>query len=70
MLLLVMLVKKLGGGVRICVDYRGINNIILKTKYFLLFIKETLDVIYKVKIFIKLDVIAAFNKIRIYKGYK
>ena len=65
-----MLVKKLGGGVRICVDYRGINNIILKTKYFLLFIKETLDVIYKVKIFIKLDVIAAFNKIRIYKGYK
>ncbi|EGZ77672.1 hypothetical protein NEUTE2DRAFT_54747, partial [Neurospora tetrasperma FGSC 2509] len=46
---LVLLVKKLGGGIRICIDYRGINNISLKNKYLLLLIKETLDAIYRIK---------------------
>ncbi|EGO53545.1 hypothetical protein NEUTE1DRAFT_50873, partial [Neurospora tetrasperma FGSC 2508] len=46
---LILLVRKLGSGVRICVNYRGINNISLKNKYLLLLIKEILDVIYRVK---------------------
>jgi hypothetical protein len=60
----VLLAKKPGGGgVRICVDYRGINNVTLKNRYPLPLIKETLDAICGAKIFTKLDVIAAFNRI-------
>ncbi|EGO54644.1 hypothetical protein NEUTE1DRAFT_49053, partial [Neurospora tetrasperma FGSC 2508] len=58
-------IKKLKGGVRICVNYRGINNITFKSRYLLLLIKKILNVIYYIKIFIKFDIIAAFNYIRI-----
>lgn len=64
------MVKKLSGGVRICVNYRGINNVTLKMRYPLPLIKETLDAICKAKIFTKLDVISAFNRIRVKEGYK
>lgn len=66
----VLLVKKPGGGVRICVDYRGVNNVTLKTRYPLPLIKETLDAICKAKIFTKLDVISAFNRIRVKEGHE
>ncbi|EGO61131.1 hypothetical protein NEUTE1DRAFT_36851, partial [Neurospora tetrasperma FGSC 2508] len=59
----VLLVKKLGSRIRVYINYRRINNITLKSRYLLLLIKETLDVIYYTKIFIKFDVIAAFNYI-------
>lgn len=66
----VLLAKKPGGGVRICVDYRGINNITLKNRYPLPLIRETLDAIANAKIFTKLDVIAAFNRVRVSEGYE
>lgn len=66
----ILLFKKPGGGVRICVDYRGINNVTMKTRYPLLLIKETLDAICKAKIFTKLDVITAFNRIRVKEGHE
>jgi hypothetical protein len=65
-----LLAVKPGGGVRICQNYRGLNNIIIKNRYPLLLIRETLDSIYRVKYYIKLDIIAAFNNIRIAKGHK
>lgn len=66
----ILLIKKPGGGVRICVDYRGINNVTTKTRHPLQLIKETLDAICKAKIFTKLDVIAAFNRIRVKEGHE
>jgi hypothetical protein len=39
---LVLLVRKLGGGVRFCVDYRGLNELSVKDRYPLLLIRETL----------------------------
>ena len=66
----VLLVRKPGGGVRVCVDYRGINNVTLKSRYPLPLIKETLDAICRAKIFTKLDVIAAFNRIRVKQGHE
>ena len=41
----VLLAKKPGGGVRICVDYRGLNNITLKNRYPIPLIRKTLDLI-------------------------
>jgi len=66
----ILLAQKPGGGVRICVDYRGVNDITLKSRYPIPLIKETLDAICKAKIFTKLDVIAAFNRVRIAEGHE
>lgn len=64
----VLFVKKPGGGLRFCVDYRGLNKITRKDRYPLPLIQETLRNIGKAKWFTKLDVIAAFHKIRIAEG--
>jgi len=65
-----LLAKKPGGGVRICVDYRGLNNITIKNRYPLPLIRETLDAIAGARIFTKLDVIAAFNRVRVAEGHE
>jgi len=39
----VRLVRKPGGGIRVCVDYRQLNNITVKNRYPIPLIAETLD---------------------------
>lgn len=64
----VLLAKKPGGGVRICVDYRGLNEITIRNRFPLPLVHDTLDQLKKAKVFTKLDVIAAFNKLRVAEG--
>lgn len=64
----VLFVRKPGGGLRFCVDYRALNAITRKDRYPLPLIRETLHQIGKAKWFTKLDIIAAFNKIRVAEG--
>lgn len=64
----VLFVKKPSGSLRFCVDYRELNRLKRKDRYPLPFIYETLWNISKAKWFTKLDVIAAFHKIRIAEG--
>ena len=64
----VLFVKKPGGGLWFCVDYRGPNDLTIKNKYPLPLIWETLNRLCKVVYFTKLDIIAAFNKIRVAAG--
>ncbi len=64
----VLLVRKPGGGVRFCVDYRGLNALTIKDRYPLPLIRETLRNISRAKWFTKLDVISAFHNIRIAEG--
>jgi hypothetical protein len=52
------------------VDYRGINNVTMKSRYPISLIKETLDSICKAQIFTKLDVIATFNRVRMTEGHE
>jgi len=61
----VLFVKKAEEGLRFCVDYRGLNAITVKNRYPLPLIFETLNRLSRAKIFIKLDIIAAFNRLRI-----
>jgi len=61
----VLFVKKAEEGLRFCVDYRGLNAITVKNRYSLLLIFETLNRLSRAKIFTKLDIIAAFNRLRI-----
>ena len=58
---LLLLTAKPEGGVRICHDYRGLNNITVKNQYLLPLICETLDSLCGVKFYTKLDVITVFN---------
>ena len=64
----VMFVKKPGGGLRFCVDYRALNNISVKSRYPLPLISETLNKLSKAVVFTKLDIISAFNRIRMVEG--
>lgn len=66
----VLFAKKPGGGLRFCVDYRGLNKITKKDRYPLPLIQETLERISRAKWFTKLDVNAAFYKIRIAEGHE
>ena len=63
-----MFIKKLRGGLRFYIDYRALNNISVKNRYSLPLILKTLNKLSKIVIFIKLDIILAFNRIRIVKG--
>lgn len=64
----VIFVKKPGGGLRFCVDYRGLNAVTIKNRYPLPLIRETLERLTKAKFYTKLDIISAFNRLRIAKG--
>lgn len=64
----VLFVRKPGGGLRFCVDYRGLNAITKKDRYPLPLIEETLRSLSKAKWLTKLDVIAAFHKVRVQEG--
>ncbi|KJZ69880.1 hypothetical protein HIM_10735 [Hirsutella minnesotensis 3608] len=64
----VLFMRKPGGGLRFCVDYRGLNAITKKDRYPLPLIDETLRSLSKAKWLTKLDVIAAFHKIRVEEG--
>ena len=61
---LVLFARKLEGGLRFCVDYKQLNAMTIKNQYPLSLIKETLERICKVKIYSKIDIIAAFNRLR------
>lgn len=64
----VLFARKPGGGLRFCVDYRALNAITIKNRYPLPLIQETLARLSKAKIYTKLDIVAAFNRIRIAEG--
>ncbi|USP72775.1 uncharacterized protein yc1106_06638 [Curvularia clavata] len=62
----VLCVRKPNGDIRICVDYRRLNAITRKDAYPIPRIDELLARTHKAKIFTKLDIRAAFNKIRMH----
>jgi hypothetical protein len=64
----ILLVRKPGGGIRVCVDYRALNEITIKNRYPIPLVTETLDRLSKAKVFSKFDIIHAFNRIRMKEG--
>jgi hypothetical protein len=61
----ILFVKKPGGGIRLCFDYRKLNAITKKDRYPLPLIDETMANIAGCEIMTKLDIRKAFNRIRI-----
>jgi hypothetical protein len=64
----ILFVKKEDGSLRLCVDYRGLNEGTIKNRYPLPLIRETLNNLSKAKWFTKLDVRGAYNLLRMAEG--
>ena len=64
---LIFLTRKSDSSLNFYVNYQILNIITIKNHYFILFIEKTLNQLCKIKIYIKLDVIIAFNQICIKK---
>ena len=61
----ILFVKKSKNNFRFCVNYKNLNVIIVKNRYFLFLILEILNRFNRIKIFTKLNIIVVFNRIRI-----
>ncbi len=60
----ILFVKKSSEELRFCVNYRDLNIMTVKNQYSLSLIQKTLNRLTKIKYYIKLDIIAVFNKLR------
>jgi hypothetical protein len=62
----ILFVRKANGQLRLYVDYRKLNAVTVKDRFPLPLIDETIARLSKAKVFTKLDVHAAFNRIRMH----
>ena len=66
----ILIIKKFNSGLRIYIDYRALNTLIIKNRNASPLIYKTLIKLYIIKIYSKFNIIAIFNKIKIKKGDK
>ena len=67
---LVLFIKKLNDELRFCVNYRKLNAIIKRNRYFISLIDEVLIRIQDCKYLTRLNIIIAFNKLRMHLNNK
>ena len=66
----ILIVKKSNKDLRVYINYRALNALIISNKNVFLFIKETLVKLCAARIYSKFNIIAIFNEIRIRRDYK
>jgi hypothetical protein len=59
----ILVVRKPGGGLRVCIDYRALNEITIKNRYPIPLVTDTLSYLSQAKVFTKLNIVAVFNQI-------
>jgi hypothetical protein len=64
----ILFVKKKDGSLRLCVDYRDLNDKTIKNRYPLPLIQETLMQLSRAQWYTKLDIRGAYNLIRMAEG--
>ncbi len=64
----ILFILKLDGLLRLCIDYRALNKVIIKNRHLLPLINELIDRLSGVKVYIKLDLRDIYHRIRIKKG--
>ena len=68
--LFILFAEKSNEGLRFCVDYKKLNAIIKKNRYFISLIDKVLARIQDYKYFIRLNIITVFNKLRMHPNNK
>ena len=66
--LFVLFIEKPNEELRFCVDYRKLNAIIKRNRYFILLINEILTKMQDCKYFTRLNIIIVFNKLRMHSN--
>jgi hypothetical protein len=66
----ILFILKVDGIIRLYINYRCLNKIIIKNQYLLLLIGELLNRLSYIKIFIKLDFYNIYHRLHIKKGDK
>ena len=66
----ILFIKKKNGNLRLCVNYKIFNNLIIKNKYFLSLINENLNRLNKVKMYINLNLTATYHRMKIKRNNK
>jgi len=61
----VLLVKKKDGSMRLCIDYRQLNKVIIKNTYPLLRIDDLMDQLVGARVFSKIDLISSYHHIKV-----
>ena len=61
----ILFAKKPDGSLRLCVDYRGLNNLTIKNWYPLPLVGESLDRLGRARRFTKIDLTWAYHRVRI-----
>ena len=61
----ILFVKKKNDSLRLCVNYKIFNNLIIKNKYFLSLIDESLNRLNKTKMYIDLNLTATYHRMKI-----
>lgn len=64
----ILFVRKADGSLRLCVDYRGLNEGTIKNRYPLPLVQETLARLAKAKYYTALDIRGAYNLVRMAEG--
>ena len=63
-------ISKKDGDLRLCMDYRKLNSITIKTRYPLPLISEIIKTVSKGKLFTAIDLRGAYNRLRVYPGHE
>ena len=66
----ILFVRKKNNFLKLCINYRGLNNLTIKNRYLLFFINESLNRFSDVKRFINLNLIATYYRLKIKKSDK
>ena len=61
----ILFVKKKNESLRLCLNYKSLNFLIIKNKYSLSLIDESFDRLNKARIYTSIDMITTYNKLRI-----
>src|SRR4051812_34293964 len=62
----VIFVKKKDGTLRMCIDYRALNNITIKNRFPIPLIDDLTDCLFRAKVFTKIDLRWGYNQVRIH----